>query len=758
MKVIESIKSDLNNYQKSYKFIVYKAFFDLANTGIVKINDLIKYFQGFYLDRKVRELDVEEENTASQIKNIESTSFNQLKNYVRRMPLDKIHYLIEANDLVRMDQDLWSQLTRNNIFELQEYIDQKIEDYFNERTGGYKMAIPDMSREEIIEALNKFDHNYRDTEEWIDFTLDKRHKYVIKYEDKTYPVKEIIRIAGDYNVPSFSGGREANSYLSQRGFEIVELDNENSQKELLLKKKVNWSMFNSGITLPLDSHSKFYEANNEIIEPGSSHKVKLLIEDQEFEINLANVNRNSSSETLQLRYDSNDELIELLQNIFADSYQYIVEERERLKEEEGKERPYVDVPEEGAEYIKIYSSKIPYQYIVELISNQRKFTLYKNKLSNKEMIKEIKEYISSKGFTYPGGLIENFYLSLKTKPFVLLAGISGTGKTKLVQLFAEAIGCTNQNNRFKIIPVRPDWSDGSDLLGYKNIKDKFNPGPMIDIIKDAIDEPENIYILCLDEMNLARVEYYFSDLLSVMETRARDEERIKSNKLLKKTDFVKEEDKENYAGLYLPDNLYLVGTVNMDETTHPFSKKVLDRANTIEFSEVNLASFDLDQEEKESLKRVDNNFLQSNYITLNDCKEADKGFIKEVIDKLIDINDILKKENLHVGYRVRDEILFYMLYNQQEELISLEDAFDFQIMQKILPRIQGSSYLIKNILIDLVKVTSGMGFSKEETIIGDQVIDGIEKNNNKIPYPRSSKKLAYMIKRFEEDGFTAYWL
>ncbi|OCL26845.1 hypothetical protein U472_04945 [Orenia metallireducens] len=93
------------------------------------------------------------------------------------MPLDKIDYLMEDNDLVKMDQDLWSQLTLDNIFELQEYIDKRIEDYFNERTGGCKMAIPDMSREDIIKALNKFDQNYRDTEEWIDFTLDKRHKY-----------------------------------------------------------------------------------------------------------------------------------------------------------------------------------------------------------------------------------------------------------------------------------------------------------------------------------------------------------------------------------------------------------------------------------------------------------------------------------------------------------------------------------------------------------------------------------------------------
>ncbi len=380
-----------------------------------------------------------------------------------------------------------------------------------------------------------------------------------------------------------------------------------------------------------------------------------------------------------------------------------------------------------------------------------------NQLSDQEIIETIQAYINSKGFIYPEGLIENFYLSLKTKPFVLLAGISGTGKTKLVELFAESIGCNNVNDRFNIIPVRPDWNDGSDLLGYKNIKDKFNPGPMIKIIKNAIDSPDKVYMLCLDEMNLARVEYYFSDLLSIMETRKRKNGRIETDQLLKDTDFVREEDKQKYSELYLPDNLYLVGTVNMDETTHPFSKKVLDRANTIEFSEVNLDSFDLDQIEQEPLDSVGNSFLRSDYINLNDCSMEDREFIKRVIEELIKINEILKTENLHVGYRIRDEIVFYMLYNRQEGLISFEEAFDFQLMQKILPRIQGSSYLIKNILIDLFKLTTGRDFSKEEIRIGDKLINYIE-GNVSILYSRSARKLAYMIKRFEEDGFTAYWL
>jgi len=181
----------------------------------------------------------------------------------------------------------------------------------------------------------------------------------------------------------------------------------------------------------------------------------------------------------------------------------------------------------------------------------------------KEKIERIGAYISGKGFRYEDGMIENFWLSLKSKPFVILAGISGTGKTQLVRLFAEAIGA-----EYRMVPVRPDWSDSSDLLGHYNPNGDFVPGRMLKVILEAQKYPEKPFLLCLDEMNLARVEYYLSDFLSVIETRDLRDGRIVSDRLLPFDD---------YGDIRFPENLYLVGTVNMDETTFPFSKKVLDR-------------------------------------------------------------------------------------------------------------------------------------------------------------------------------------
>lgn len=121
-------------------------------------------------------------------------------------------------------------------------------------------------------------------------------------------------------------------------------------------------------------------------------------------------------------------------------------------------------------------------------------------LSTKETLASIKNYIAAKGFTFDECLVENYYLSLKSKPFVILAGTSGTGKTRLVRLFAEAIGATSQNGRYKLVSVRPDWSDSSDLFGHVNLNDKFIPGAIIDFVKQAELDCKNPYFLCLDEM------------------------------------------------------------------------------------------------------------------------------------------------------------------------------------------------------------------------------------------------------------------
>lgn len=361
-------------------------------------------------------------------------------------------------------------------------------------------------------------------------------------------------------------------------------------------------------------------------------------------------------------------------------------------------------------------------------------------ISYKDLTTHIYNYITRKGFLYSKEEVTNLFLSLKSKPFVILSGISGTGKTKIVQWFAESVGASEDNGQFSLIPIRPDWSDGSDLLGFRDIRGEFKEGPLTKVIKRATDNPTKPFFVLLDEMNLARVEYYFSDILSVMESKKWDGINMISSPLLTK--------ETSGFELRLPSNLYIIGTVNMDETTHPFSKKVLDRANTIEFNRVDLEnlSFLENFEPMESLE-VSNNQLEPKYLHLKDLYETHKEIIERTTTELVKINDALKIIHAHVGYRVRDEICFYLAYNELGDLFTFEEALDYCILQKILPRIAGSDSRVEKALMELYSMFSNMIYEEDNT------------NDFKYAkYPRSSEKVAEMLRRLQEDGFTSFWV
>lgn len=380
-----------------------------------------------------------------------------------------------------------------------------------------------------------------------------------------------------------------------------------------------------------------------------------------------------------------------------------------------------------------------------------------------EVINGIKAYINTMGFYYPPHLIENFYLSLKTKPFVILAGVSGTGKTKLIKLFAEAVGATTDNGQFTLIPVRPDWSDPSDLIGYSDLSGKFRPGQVTKVLLKASRNRSRPYFICLDEMNLARVEHYFSDILSILETQKWEDESIVTDPVIQEDSLMQGEDQRTYGNLSIPENVYLIGTVNMDETTHPFSKKVLDRANTIEFNDIYLAQFPDEEPGMElSSAPTPNQFLRSDYLQLVDAFNADtKALITKTTHSLVQINNILEEIHAHVGFRIRDAVCFYMLYNQRFSLCSEEEAFDRQLLQKILPRIQGSSVSIKKVLLKLLKECVVATFAENDYLedLGS-LFEGTKLNRmiSEAKYPLSARKIASMLRRLEEDGFTSYWL
>jgi len=194
----------------------------------------------------------------------------------------------------------------------------------------------------------------------------------------------------------------------------------------------------------------------------------------------------------------------------------------------------------------------------------------------------------------------------------------------------------------------------------------------------------------------------------------------------------------------------------MDETTFTFSKKVLDRANTIEFNKVDL-KYNFEEVEVGGIspENYHNDFLKSQYLKISECK-AEKEIAIVVIDKLIEINNILEKYQQHFAYRVRDEIVFYVIYAATNELFSFNKAMDYSLLQKILPKIGGSGGEVLDILVKLFNNLNNTNY-KNDGYIEDVQIRIMENLCVGSEYKLSSEKIMYMIRRFLRDGFTTFW-
>jgi hypothetical protein len=192
----------------------------------------------------------------------------------------------------------------------------------------------------------------------------------------------------------------------------------------------------------------------------------------------------------------------------------------------------------------------------------------------------------------------------------------------------------------------------------------------------------------------------------------------------------------------------------MDETTHAFSRKVLDRANTIEMNEVDLNWIAPSNEQIKPLEGIDNNFFKTEYLESIDLVSSERENLKSDMDILIAVNNILKESDLHFAYRVRDEVAFYLTLNKKFQLLQNTEALDFQLFQKVLPRIHGSSERIQRVLIKLINLIEGKDFN----IVNFDFNDVLKLKTDDLKYPRSSKKIIFMLNRYEEDRFTSFWL
>ena len=368
-----------------------------------------------------------------------------------------------------------------------------------------------------------------------------------------------------------------------------------------------------------------------------------------------------------------------------------------------------------------------------------------------------------------------YLTAIKSKPFLLLAGISGTGKSRIVREVARA--CWDENSEefkaqkpknFEMIQVKPNWHDSSELIGYVSRvsgKPEFVAGEFLRFIAKAWEDRDTPYFLCLDEMNLAPVEQYFAEYLSVIESRKSHEDgSVTTDPILGKIDeewffnltasLTMNEDirkKFNEEGICIPQNLIVVGTVNMDETTFSFSRKVLDRAMTIEMNEV-----DLDAgltERYEHIGKLGYEELIGTAVEGVDVYSESKEVCDKALNYLKAVNAVLEGTPFKVAYRTRNEFLLYVVnnlpYNKDEEGNELTKgyvtarALDEVTNMKILSRIEGDDTKVTDGLLDNLKraITEELanisdGFPAEESV--------------------SLRKLDEMKQRLVS-GYTSFW-
>lgn len=375
-----------------------------------------------------------------------------------------------------------------------------------------------------------------------------------------------------------------------------------------------------------------------------------------------------------------------------------------------------------------------------------------------------------------------YITAIKSKPFLLLAGISGTGKSRIVRELARACWVegseeykAQKTKNFEMVQVKPNWHDSSELIGYVSRvsgSPVFVAGDFLKFVAKAWENLDVPYFLCLDEMNLAPVEQYFAEYLSVVESRKCQEDgTITTDPILEKSkedwyrvltaELTDDEDVRTRFlndGICIPQNLIVVGTVNMDETTFSFSRKVLDRAMTIEMNEVDLYG-GLDSQ-YEKIGKLEAGNLIGTAVEGVDVYQDNKAVCDMALKYLEAVNTELEGTPFKVAYRTRNEFLLYVVnnlpYNKDKDGNELEQNFviaralDEITSMKILSRIEGDETKIGKLL------------DKLSTTIGDQlkVVSEKEysakKDDGEKVYSVSLAKLEEMKKRLES-GYTSFW-
>lgn len=369
----------------------------------------------------------------------------------------------------------------------------------------------------------------------------------------------------------------------------------------------------------------------------------------------------------------------------------------------------------------------------EYLRNRKSYTSETiNYTNDKDAFKAFVNNADSWGLNYSSDDLINFYTSVKSAKLTIIEGISGTGKSKLVSLYASTLGL-DTNNRMIFIPVSPGWTDDTDVLGFldtNTMKYKEASIGLVSFLLEASKHPDKPYLICFDEMNLAKVEYYFAQFLSVLESDV-------SSRVLRIYN-PKDEDEvinsiEYPAEIRLGENLIFCGTINVDESTYRLSDKVLDRANLIRLQ---YTDFSESEDEKPVFKVID--------VTLSEEKKLENLTVDE-LSTLDVLNEKLKAINPRFSYahRVINQIRRYLNAIPDNDInYDRQKALDRLIVQKILSKIRGTEEQIGRLIGSI---------SDDNYIPG--IVDECLNANGVLEYPFVRKALKEKAKELNNYGY-----
>ena len=383
-----------------------------------------------------------------------------------------------------------------------------------------------------------------------------------------------------------------------------------------------------------------------------------------------------------------------------------------------------------------------------------------NKRNNKSGIRLDMSFPAHVDFDHP---YRQLLMALKTKPFLLITGMCGTGKSRFARALAyqtcpKHLQENGKPGNFQLLSVQPSWLDNEDMLGWMSNKGIYQITPFLRFLIKSWQHPHVPFILCLDEMNLAKTEHYFADFLSILESRQFINDRLVSDPFIdgaRLRDFTETDAGmwgrlgisynhylQNFFlsnGIMLPPNLIVIGTANVDEAGHQFSMKVLDRIMVVELSDIDFYGGIKTPDTDLNFPAVPlprdclfGKFLQGNEAYFFSPANGDL-----IIAELLAIDNILSESPFRFGYRIRDAALIYCAYNAQlnrnkEGNDWLFTCLDEIILMKILPRITGGYEFLEKVIDDLLRFT-------------------------KKKYHRSFKRLSYIKQRAADSRFFSFW-